>query len=90
MLTKDKDAYSFSRRRLLRTANTIIFIWITSLIAVPIYALFYIGNHKGGISEEKSKTLSMIILRISTMFFAAGLNLFTKAKRHEMLAASAA
>lgn len=90
MLTKDEDMVSFSRRRLTRTTDTIIFVWITSLIAIPIYALFYIGNQKNGISEEKSKTLSMIILIISTMFFAAGLNLFTMAKRHEILAASAA
>lgn len=63
------------------------------MFTVPIYALFYIGSKfqkDEKAKAERIKGISMGILFLATGIFALGLASFTKAKRHETLAASAA
>jgi hypothetical protein len=60
---------------------------IMVLLIVPIYVLYHLIND---VHTHKAYAICMGILVVSTLAFSAVLSLFTKAKRHEILAAAAA
>jgi hypothetical protein len=60
---------------------------ILVLLIVPIYVLYHLIND---VRTEKAYAICMGVLVISTLACSAVLSLFTKAKRHEILAAAAA
>lgn len=56
------------------------------LLIVPTYALYHVTK-----ADKNSTNATCVgILLVATLVFSAVLSLFTKAKRHEILAASAA
>jgi hypothetical protein len=60
---------------------------ILALLIIPIYLLYHLAD---GVESPRSNAICIGILLTFTLFFSACLALFTKAKRHEILAAAAA
>lgn len=60
---------------------------ILVLLIVPIYTLYHLIKDVG---TNRAYALCMGVLVVATLAFSAVLSLFTKAKRHEILAAAAA
>lgn len=90
--TKQKssgDEVYYCRQRIANLANLIIMFMVITLLVVPIYLLYHLINEvedAGG----KVYAICMGVLLVSTLAFSAVLCLFTRAKRHEILAAAAA
>ncbi len=61
--------------------------FILVLLVVPIYALYKASS---GVNNTASNATCIGILLVATLVFSAVLSLFTKARRHEILGASAA
>jgi hypothetical protein len=59
---------------------------ILVLLVVPVYILYHLTN---GPNTAQVNALCMGVLLIFTLLFAAQLSFFTRAKRHEILAAAA-
>ncbi|KAF7936085.1 uncharacterized protein EAE98_002304 [Botrytis deweyae] len=77
----------FSPERVNIVVSVIILITILTLLVIPVYILWYLSN----VPSSKSPIGILIgILLIFTLSFSAVLSLFTRAKRHEVLAAAAA
>ena len=88
--TTDKLIFAPKRSSIKHVANTFVVLWILLLFTAPVYTLYYVGSQFTEQNAKKSQIVSMVILFVATGVFAVGLALFTKAKRHETLAASAA
>lgn len=67
--------------------NSIILFVILALLIVPIWLLYFFVTSMG---NGKADAPCMGILLVSTLAFSAVLAIFTRAKRHEILAAAAA
>ena len=83
------DEVYYSRKRITNLVSSIITLMVLVLLVVPIYLLYHLINEvedAGG----RVYAICMGILLVSTLAFSAVLYLFTRAKRHEILAASAA
>ncbi|KAH8726018.1 hypothetical protein GQ44DRAFT_826124 [Phaeosphaeriaceae sp. PMI808] len=90
--TKQKssgDEIYYSRQCINSFATSIMAIIVLVLLVVPIYLLYHVINEGEKIDGRVNATC-MGILLISTLAFSAVLCLFTRAKRHEILAAAAA
>lgn len=78
----------YTRSRIERLVAGIITVMILILLVVPIYALYRLT-----IDDDQALRATPICigtLLVSTLAFSAVLSLFTRAKRHEILAAAAA
>jgi hypothetical protein len=64
-------------------------IMILALLIIPVYVLYHISSTFSS-TNATTNAICMGILLIATLLFSAALALFTKAKRHELLAAAAA
>ena len=84
--TSDKKLYYFSPNRVSKLVNLMITTVILALLAAPVLSMYHLS------SQKTSKTVfeAIGVLMIFTMLFAAAMSLLTKAKRHELFAASAA
>jgi len=60
---------------------------ILVLLIVPVYILW---NLTRDVHSGQAIAIIIAVLLVSTLIFSAELTLFTRAKRHEVLAASAA
>jgi hypothetical protein len=60
---------------------------ILALLIVPIWLLYFFVTHNG---SGRADAPCMGVLLVSTLSFSAVLSIFTRAKRHEILAAAAA
>lgn len=60
---------------------------ILVLLIVPIYTLYHLIRD---VHTDRAYAICMGILVVATLTFSAVLSLFTKAKRHEILASAAA
>ncbi|KAL8775027.1 MAG: hypothetical protein Q9209_000506 [Squamulea sp. 1 TL-2023] len=77
----------YTKQRVDRLVTLIISGIMLILLVVPTYALYRVTNMK----EASATNATCIgILLVATLIFSAVLSLFTKAKRHEILGASAA
>lgn len=76
----------FTRSRINFFVTMIITFLILVLLVVPIGVLYYLSVYKAGGAGD---FLVIGVLLICTLVFSCALSLFTKAKRHELLAASA-
>lgn len=63
---------------------------ILTLLIIPVYALYHVSTSFESTSLYTENAISIGILLVATLAFSAALALFTKAKRHELLAAAAA
>ena len=85
--TINPDIHYFTKERVNRFVTLIISFIILVLLVLPIYALYKSSN---GPEDVVSNTKCIGILLVATLVFSTVLSLFTKAKRHEILGASAA
>jgi hypothetical protein len=77
----------FNRQRIERVALSIIISAILALLIIPIYILYHLVTEIG---TAQSYSTCIGILLVFTLLFSAVISAFTKAKRHEILAAAAA
>ena len=73
----------YDRRRINTIVNLVVALFIIVLLVLPI-AIHTI------LAENQSPTLEVGVLLVFTLLFASAMSSLTKAKRHELLTASAA
>ena len=78
----------YTKSRVEVLAAIIITMMILILLVVPTYVLYHLTND----IPQRSQTTALCIgiLLVFTLSFSAVLSLFTRARRHEILAAAAA
>lgn len=79
--TSDKHVKLYSKLRIDTFARILITIMAVALLMAPVVVLF---------SNEESGTVKIVVILAFTLGFSAALSVFTKAKRHEVFAATAA
>ncbi|CAL8581470.1 hypothetical protein XPA_007160 [Xanthoria parietina] len=79
--TDDEYVQLYSKYRVDVLARLILTVVAVVLLMVPTAVLFLVPEHD---------ILKIMLIMIFTMLFSAALSVFTKAKRHEMFAATAA
>jgi hypothetical protein len=84
---KDAKEIYYTRSRIERLVNTIILFIILALLIVPIYLLYHFVTALG---TNRTDAACMCILLVATLAFSAVLSIFTRARRHEILASAAA
>lgn len=90
MKSEDANIRYFTKSRVEFVVNALILAMILTLLVLPIYALYRVTTAFQGVNMSTGNAVAIGILLVATMLFAAILSLFTKAKRHEILGASAA
>ncbi|KAF2140473.1 uncharacterized protein K452DRAFT_288561 [Aplosporella prunicola CBS 121167] len=85
--TKGSTVY-YTRSRIDRLVLVIITMIILLLLVVPIYVLYHLTNDFP--QEPRTTAIIIGVLLVFTLAFSAVLSLFTRARRHEVLAAAAA
>jgi len=84
---KKSGVWLLQRERVELLVSLIITIVIAIILVLPIYLLFYLTM---GPQDGHSIAIIIGVLLIFTLLFSGILSLFTRAKRHETLAAAAA
>jgi ABC-type transport system involved in cytochrome bd biosynthesis fused ATPase/permease subunit len=84
--TSDKDIHYFSQSRIEKLAGFIITLIIFILLVLPVVAMYKLTS----VGNRNSTFDAVGILVVFTLLFSAAMSLLTKAKRHELFAASAA
>ena len=77
----------YDRSRINAFINTLITLIILLLLIVPIYILYRLIRD---VNTGRAYAICIGVLLVSTLAFSAVLSLFTRARRHESLAAAAA
>lgn len=80
----------YTRSRINLCASALITVAILALLIVPVWLLYYIVSQHDGTLSGRATAVCVGTLLVSTLLFSAVLSLFTKARRHEILAAAAA
>ncbi|KAF2454932.1 hypothetical protein BDY21DRAFT_416543 [Lineolata rhizophorae] len=83
----DPNEVYYDRSRILILVNTILTASILALLIVPVYILYHLINN---VESENVYAIYIGVLLVATLAFSADLVLFTSARRHEILASSAA
>lgn len=85
----DEDKYEiyYTPSRIARLTNALLTLIILTLLVLPIYILYHMVHDIG---TRKAYMNCIVMLLVFTLAFSAVLSLFTKARRHEILAAAAA
>ena len=86
MKSDDENNHYFDRSRINGLVTLIITLVILFLLVIPIAALYYLTVNK---NSKISSYDSIGVLLVSTLLCSTVLSLFTRAKRHEILAAAA-
>lgn len=84
--TSDKHVYYFSPSRVEKLVGFIITSVIFVLLVLPVVAMYRLTS----LGSTQSMFSAIGVLIIFTLLFSAAMSLLTKAKRHELFAASAA
>lgn len=86
---KDEDKYElyYTPSRISKLANIILMFFVLVLLVLPIYVLYHMVHEIG---THQAYLICIGTLLVFTLAFSSILSLFTKAKRHEILAATAA
>ena len=77
----------YDRSRIIAFVNVLITLIILLLLIVPIYILYHLIHN---VNTSRAYVICIGVLLVSTLAFSAVLSLFTRARRHETLAAAAA
>ena len=72
---------SYSKRRIDTFVRLIITVLAVALLMAPVVVLF---------RAEESGAIKILIILLFTLGFSVALSVFTRAQRHELLAATAA
>ena len=83
--TNDESIRYFDRSRISICITMIVTMMLLALLIIPIWILYKFSV--SGLISEIHDTIAVIF--VSTLIFSAALTTFTKAKRHEIVAASA-
>ncbi|MCJ1462368.1 hypothetical protein MMC07_000968 [Pseudocyphellaria aurata] len=83
--TNDPNIHYYDRTRISVCATTIIMTIILVLLIIPIWLLYRLSIMGSLVTSPDS----IVVILIFTLLFSVVLSAFTKAKRHEILAASA-
>ncbi len=86
----DPNVRYFTKSRVDRVVNLLIIVMILTLLVLPVYALYHVSTAFQDIGPNTINAVCIGILLASTLLFSAVLSLFTQARRHEVLGASAA
>jgi hypothetical protein len=86
---KDEDKYElyYTPSRIAKLSNTILMFLVLVLLVLPIYLLYHMVHDIG---THQAYLMCIGTLLVFTLAFSSILSLFTRAKRHEILAAAAA
>lgn len=84
--TSDKKIYYYSPSRVSKLVNLVITAVIFLLLAAPVLSMYRLST----IKTTECMFAAIGILMVFTLLFAAAMSLLTKARRHELFAASAA
>ncbi|KAI4623087.1 hypothetical protein J4E83_004477 [Alternaria metachromatica] len=84
--TDDKCLYYYSQSRIEKLVGLIITLIIFILLVLPVVAMYKLTS----VGDRNSTFDAVGILVVFTLLFSAAMSLLTKAKRHELFAASAA
>ncbi|CZR70171.1 uncharacterized protein PAC_20072 [Phialocephala subalpina] len=77
----------YSHRRIDVMVTVVVLMIMSLLLVVPVYVLWHLSQ---GTATNSSTSVTIIVLLIFTLVFSTILLKFTKAQRHEILAAAAA
>ena len=80
----------YDKDRIDRCAAVIITVVIVFMLVVPIYLEYHIVVQYRDLASGRENAICMGILVVFTLMFSAIVSCFTKARRHELLGASAA
>lgn len=86
MKSDDDTIHYFTRSRINACVTMIITAIILLLLVVPIWLLYHLTTT---LNNNASDAICIGVLLVCTLIFSAVLSLFTKARRHEILAAAA-
>lgn len=78
--------YYYSQSRIEKLVGLIITLIIFILLVLPVVAMYKLTS----VGDRNSTFDAVGILVVFTLLFSAAMSLLTKAKRHELFAASAA
>lgn len=78
--------YYYSQSRVERLVELIITLTVFVLLVLPVVTIYEFTS----VGNCDSMLVVVIILVVFTLLFAAALSILTRAKRHEIMAASAA
>ncbi|KAK4943912.1 hypothetical protein LTR10_016628 [Elasticomyces elasticus] len=81
-----KGVVYYTRRRIEGLVNAIMICMVLAILIIPVYILFHLTERP---PTTQNTAICIGVLLVSTLAFAAGVSLFSRAKRHEVLAASA-
>ena len=84
--SSDPKIHYFTRERINVFVTLIIIFNILLLLVIPIWLLYHISVT---FETSRANVVCIGVLLIATLLFSAVLCLFTKARRHEILTASA-
>ena len=84
--TEDRKIHYYTRSRIAALVTLLMTILILVLLVLPVWLFYQLSL--SDIISTSPETLAFLIL--FTMLFSIAIIIFTKAKRHEVLAASAA
>ncbi|EAT79898.1 hypothetical protein SNOG_12600 [Parastagonospora nodorum SN15] len=84
--TNDPDIRYYSQSRIEKLVGLIITLIIFILLVLPVVAMYKLTS----VGDRNSTFDAVGILVVFTLLFSAAMSLVTKAKRHELFAASAA
>lgn len=84
--TKDKCVFYYSQSRIEKLVGLIITLIIFILLVLPVVAMYKLTS----LGDRTSTFDAVGIMVVFTLLFSAAMSLLTKAKRHELFAASAA
>ncbi|KAH7382739.1 hypothetical protein DE146DRAFT_669726 [Phaeosphaeria sp. MPI-PUGE-AT-0046c] len=84
--TNDECIYYYSQSRIEKLVGLIITLIIFILLVLPVVAMYKLTS----VGDRNSTFDAVGILVVFTLLFSAAMSLLTKAKRHELFAASAA
>ncbi|KAI4697216.1 uncharacterized protein J4E84_000343 [Alternaria hordeiaustralica] len=84
--TNDEHVHYYSQSRIEKLVGLIITLIIFILLVLPVVAMYKLTS----VGDRNSTFDAVGILVVFTLLFSAAMSLLTKAKRHELFAASAA
>jgi hypothetical protein len=84
--SSNPKVYYFSPSRVAKLVNLIITAVIFVLLAAPVLSMYHLST----IKTTETMFAAIGVLMVFTLLFAAAMSLLTKARRHELFAASAA
>jgi glycerol uptake facilitator-like aquaporin len=88
ILGADNKIIYYTRSRIANLVNSIMIFMVLALLIVPVYILFHITDTQR--DTPGMEGLCVGVLLVSTLAFSAGVSAFSRARRHEVLGASAA